>query len=41
MAALICASGIGLFALLTRFWSPAMSLAVLLILSIVLRAFAG
>jgi len=41
MTFMICAGGVGLFALLTRFCSPAISLAALLILSIVVRAFAG
>ncbi len=40
MNLMIFAAGVGLFGLFTRFWSPAMSLAVIIILGIALRGFA-
>jgi hypothetical protein len=37
MTLIYCAAGIGLFGVMTRFWSPAVSLAALLILAILMR----
>jgi hypothetical protein len=38
MTIVFCAAGLGVFGLLAKYWSPAMALAAVLILAVVLRA---